>query len=377
MLFRDPLVGVLWAGLVRCPPFFARGRDPSTAPPNYLYTSSAEQHRRSGPSKPAPRPPVLHALLHRKLDPAIPEPKRLEDVVTSTVFGTLLLAGADETLAAWFATASRDPSGETVAGPLRGCWFWPRMVHAEPDVVLALGAHLVVVEAKVRSGRNDLVGDDDETTIDGDDADTAASLLDQIGRQWESLRRAADTPGLPDDLRTAAHNAKACLFYLVDARRLAKATRQIQESRGLLPDGADVRILTWQSLHRILHRAVMSSSWPRWARDLVAYLEYENLAGFVGFTHMDAPAVARAARRLQALALVRGDDLLRWDQIVARKSASPLFNWACPNTRHALWSLLRMETTARGVMHAAGLVLSTPIARGPSPALQHTRGGTS
>ena len=91
----------------------------------------------------------------------------------------------------------------------------------------------------------------------------------------------------------------------------------------------------------------------------------------------NVPAVARAAQRLHALALVRGKDLLRWDQFVARTPASPIFNWACPSTHHALWSLLRKDTTAPGVMHAAALVLATPIARGPSPANQHTRGGIS
>ncbi len=315
---------------------------------------------------------MLHALLHRKLDPAIPEPKRLEDVVTSTVFGTLLLAGATETLIAWLSTAQRDPaSSEPLAGPLHGCWFWPRMAHAEPDVVLALGAHLVVVEAKVRSGRNDLASDDDETTIDSDDADAGASLFDQIGRQWESLRRASDTPGLPDDLRAAAHEARPCLFYLVDARRLAKASRQIQESRSLLPSGADVRILTWQSLHRILHRAAMSGSSPRWSNDLAAYLEYEDLAGFVGFTHIDAPTVARSAQSLHELTLVRGADLMRWDGFRQRLTAtvvSPLFKWSCRDAHQALWSLLRADTDARRLARAAAFVRTVPlVVRPPHP----------
>lgn len=323
---------------------------------------------------------MLHALLHRKLDPAIPEPKRLEDVVTSTVFGTLLLAGAEATLTAWFATASRDPSCEAVAGPLHGCWFWPRMAHAEPDVVLALGAHLIVIEAKVRSGRNDLAVGDGEMTMDDDDADTASNLLDQICRQWESLRRVADTPGLPDELRAAAQSAVPCLFYLVDARGLAKASRQIKESRKLLPSGADVRVLTWQSLHRILHRTVTAGSSPRWASDLVAYLEYESLAGFVGFTPLDAPSVARAARWLHDLTLVRGAELMRWDGLRQRPTgpaASRLFTWSCRNAHRGQWGLLRAKTDVGDLARAATLLRTVPIAGGPSPDPRTTPGSTS
>ena len=32
---------------------------------------------------------MLHAVLHHKLDETTPEPQRLEDAITSTVFGTL------------------------------------------------------------------------------------------------------------------------------------------------------------------------------------------------------------------------------------------------------------------------------------------------
>jgi len=37
---------------------------------------------------------MLHALLHGKLDEAEPMPQRFEDVLTSTVFGTLVFAEA-------------------------------------------------------------------------------------------------------------------------------------------------------------------------------------------------------------------------------------------------------------------------------------------
>jgi hypothetical protein len=336
----------------------------------------AKEHPALGTS----RPPVLHALLHRKLDPAIPEPKRLEDVVTSTVFGTLLLAGADTTLAAWFVTATAGASPEPVTGPLRGCWFWPRMTHAEPDVVLAMGANLIIVEAKVRSGRNDLAAGDVEVNAEDVDAGQGADLLDQIGRQWDSLRCAPETPGLPSDLRAAARGATPCLFYLVDARRLAKASRHIDESRALLPHGADVRILTWQSLHRILHRMVTTGTAPRWASDLAAYLEYENLAGYVGFSHLNISAIASAARGLHELTLVRGAQLIRWQgfcQPLPVAAASALCVWSCRHAHHTRWGMLRTGADAGALRRAGMLLRVVPIAGGPAADHRTTPGGLS
>jgi hypothetical protein len=108
---------------------------------------------------------MLHALLHRKLDPAMAEPQRLEDAVTSSVFGTLVLVEAWDLLARWLG-AEPPGSGQ---GQQVGCWFWPRLAGGvEPDVVLRLGPTLLVVEAKFRSGRNDLVADesDDDRPVD-------------------------------------------------------------------------------------------------------------------------------------------------------------------------------------------------------------------
>ena len=41
---------------------------------------------------------MLHAVLHHKLDETTPEPQRLEDALTSTVFGTLVMTDACDVL---------------------------------------------------------------------------------------------------------------------------------------------------------------------------------------------------------------------------------------------------------------------------------------
>ena len=67
---------------------------------------------------------MLHALLHGKLDAGLSEPHRLEDTLTSSVFGTLVMVGEWELLATWllqdFAAAEPDdvtPSPGTGSGP--------------------------------------------------------------------------------------------------------------------------------------------------------------------------------------------------------------------------------------------------------------------
>jgi hypothetical protein len=106
---------------------------------------------------------MLHAMLHGKLDETVPEPQRLEDALTSTVFGTLIWLEAWDILARWLEISSGSRNGESGE-----CWFWPRMAFAEPYVVLRLGDNLVVVESKYRSGRHDLVAadSDDEDRCD-------------------------------------------------------------------------------------------------------------------------------------------------------------------------------------------------------------------
>lgn len=45
---------------------------------------------------------MLHAELHGKLDDTASGLERREDILTSTVFGTLLVAGATEVLVDWY-----------------------------------------------------------------------------------------------------------------------------------------------------------------------------------------------------------------------------------------------------------------------------------
>ena len=60
---------------------------------------------------------MLHALLRGKLDERVPEPQRIEDALTSTVFGTLLLAGSADMLASWLCESRTLTAVASRSGP--------------------------------------------------------------------------------------------------------------------------------------------------------------------------------------------------------------------------------------------------------------------
>ncbi|MCH8851371.1 MAG: hypothetical protein IID41_01825 [Planctomycetes bacterium] len=216
---------------------------------------------------------MLHALLHHKLDETTPEPQRLEDALTSTVFGTMVMVEAADVLAAWLSRARRiDDSRTPVEGPLNGVWFWPQLALAEPDVIIQLGDRLFVIEAKLQSGKADLQGGMEDP----------GHIADQLQREWVSLgpdyaSRARCDRDLSEAIASCAHT----LVYVVDGRRLRRATREFTESARLLSADADLRLLTWQSLHE--HLARQSSARCRWRDLLSQYLQDRGLHGFDGF----------------------------------------------------------------------------------------------
>jgi len=204
-----------------------------------------------------------------KLDETCPEPQRLEDALTSSVFGTLLWLAAWDVLARWLGIPFEFSPGERKPE----CWFWPRMASAEPDVVLRLGDSLVVVEAKYRSGRHDLVPSDENDADHGD----------QIWRQYDSVTKpVSDRLRYPESLERAIRDCKLIQVFVVDSRRLRSARREWAQSKGRLPAEAVLHLVTWQSLFRILD----SEDWSahRWCSDLRAYLQRTGLDTFSGFS---------------------------------------------------------------------------------------------
>jgi hypothetical protein len=166
---------------------------------------------------------MLHPLLHGKLDPAIAEPQRLEEALTPSVLGTLVLVEAWDLLAVWLGADSTTVDGRQDVE----CWFWPRLAGGvEPDVAVWLGQTLVVVEVKYRSGRHDLALDDpdDERPVDqivrqhravSPLTTAAAGILNPWSTPFVvagSSRRSSLTPGGFDERATSMPSpARSCL----------------------------------------------------------------------------------------------------------------------------------------------------------------------
>lgn len=230
---------------------------------------------------------MLHALLHHKLDESVPVSRRLEDAVTSSVFGTLLLAGAGEQITVWLNTVTCGAqSPQPITGALKAFWFWPRLALAEPDIVLQFDDRIVIVEAKVASDRHDLMMDREV------EAEDWTSVSNQLCRQWLCATASDPGPGCPRDLAAALRALPKTLVFLVDERRLQRARPEFDETLKQLPADADLRLLTWQSLHRDLVRHDSADAGSFWQGALIEYLERAGLAGFVGFRQMPLPTPA-------------------------------------------------------------------------------------
>ena len=199
--------------------------------------------------------------------------ERSEDVLTSAVFGTLLVAGAWDVLATWLRRA--EPVGGAdalVVGPEEphAYWFWPWLHGAEPDVVMRLGDTLVVVEAKFYSSKSG----DDGLAVEG------GRSADQLVREWDACSPAADASRYPPLLRDAMRECSARrLVYLVRRNRAGHEMAQVEAS-ATKAAGASMYLLTWEHLHEVL----AERSGAQWMGDLRQYLEDKKLAAFRGFT---------------------------------------------------------------------------------------------
>ncbi|MBX3248009.1 MAG: hypothetical protein KF901_12585 [Myxococcales bacterium] len=235
---------------------------------------------------------MFHAEIHGKLVPDAPEHERAEDVLTSTVWGTLFLAGAWDLVTAWLRHA-RDEDGHGLdlgSGDGGPQWFrfWPRLQTIEPDLLLRIGSSLLLIEAKYLSGKSG-AGHDEE-----------GALRDQLARQWRSIHPPVEQAALyPGDVRAAIDGTTSrCVVYLVRARAMRKARKELETSRGLLGDDARLYLLTWENLHAELlaraRREDLSNRW--WEADLRALLERRGLQAFQGFQGLWSTKVARAVR---------------------------------------------------------------------------------
>ena len=208
---------------------------------------------------------MLHAELHGKTDELASRRERGEDLLTSTVFGTLFAAGAVTELVAWLRRA-RDHTGagafDVPAAVSLDYWFWPRLREAEPDVLIKVGNLLVIVEAKYFSKKHG----------------SGTAEVDQLSRQWRSCASDVDVRGYPARLGDAIRGCETrALVYLVRRRALAKAREELADSLQH-ESAAAMYVLAWEDLDEVLCAADQG-----WQRDLREFLRGRRLSAFRGF----------------------------------------------------------------------------------------------
>lgn len=206
---------------------------------------------------------MIHAILNGKCSEYTPELQRREDMLTSVCFGMLVHAQRADIVSQWLL-------GKNVGSAEIRAWFWPRIGNVEPDVVVSIGEHVCVIEAKFASGRHDTAVRDDEEVAAGD----------QLFRQVESINRVhrAKLEGIREVDR-ALQRCEPIHIYLVDANRRARADREFLESfsRLVQADQHRLKMCTWQQLWPLIAEPNVA-----WQSDLRAYLELCELRPFQG-----------------------------------------------------------------------------------------------
>ncbi len=287
---------------------------------------------------------MLHAELAGKISPDADDITRREDVLTSTVFGTLFLTNAWPLLMRWMACAQPVGHDSKLAAPEEiaetAYWFWPRLDDAEPDVVIRCGALLLVVEAKYLSGKSG------GSVFEGA---TVIEATDQLVREWRACCPEADIHGYPQDLCEAIKSCDLHLIYLVRRDRWPRELRAVASSAAQI-NGARMHLLTWEDLDDVL-----ASYEVRWARELRAYLHRRAVAAFRGF----ASALREAAtvggwwyRKAPSLRGLRGALTSAHRDEATRLAASPLrFRLAAPSKPWP-WLAARLDRDLVGKLAA-------------------------
>lgn len=254
---------------------------------------------------------MLHAELHGKTDVLASKRERGEDLLTSTVFGTLLIANAVAELAAWLRRARRHGDERALEVPPVDAvdyWFWPRLREAEPDVLIAFGKLLVIVEAKYYAKKHG----------------SGTAEVDQLGRQWRSCDAQVDTRGYPARLGEAIRGCESrVVVYLVLRRNLAKAREEVAESLQHEPQAA-MYVLAWEDLDEVLGSADRG-----WKRDLCEFLVVRRLTAFRSFRRVMS---ARPGRDLARWSL-RGEGAVPWPKAFSPESGPRLAALASKGSR--------------------------------------------
>jgi hypothetical protein len=255
---------------------------------------------------------MIHAALHGKLGCL-----DLEDPLTAAVFGRLKYLPV-QTVSDWFANARPwgTSSKPALAAFLEGAIspnpvFWPQWPDVlrgrgivEPDVVLLSDSGMLVVEAKLDSGKSPSV-----VVIEEHE-----HPADQLARQWKAAGEVC---------RNRVYGALEPVALLYLTAHLSPPTRELDESiAAMRAHGAEPQLfwLSWSALEDPLRERIGQGAEPAAAiaKDVLAYLDEASLLRFKGW-------------RLGQASPVKSAHLWRY----ARRAARPY--WSQLGVKDQLW----------------------------------------
>ena len=241
---------------------------------------------------------MLKALIRSKLSPA---QENMEDILTSNVFGSLEMCGANRLLFD-FLRQAKTLGGKSLFDGATDIMtadysFWPRFQECddaffrEPDVELNIVLNdgrkfKLFIEAKFLSGKSSFDEDSGEVDVEDREADDSMSVSikevqrsnDQLASQWVHLTRAV----------VGTNQNPALIFLTADT---AAPKSAIEESRVSARKVAGKSVpefecywLSWRHLYSILKRDGQFIE-----KDLLSVLDYLELHFFHGFRWPNFP----------------------------------------------------------------------------------------
>lgn len=222
---------------------------------------------------------------------------RLEDLLTSDVFGTFLYSERWDVLSEWLGKASNE-AGERLASVFPGLFplqevamkFWPTSLPREPDVVLTLtgedgNQYGLCVEAKYKSGKSNVTVEATRNGLEDDDESEEPEVPsgDQLLDQWRQLQA-----GRPYGWAPETRANRALLFVTAHACLPHFAFEETFEAGGST-DALQQRLfwLSWQELYVVLKTRAedfeVATGRRRMLGDLHSLLERKRLRPFRGY----------------------------------------------------------------------------------------------
>ncbi|RKG66348.1 hypothetical protein D7V80_20125 [Corallococcus sp. CA054B] len=237
---------------------------------------------------------MLAAELHGKLGDGTNARDRMEDVLTSSVFGLLRCMESPDLLVTWLgeSRSAVDGAGRLVTGAVHSAdiHLWPRLRTRELDVLVLLrgplGLHVIGIECKYASGKSNASVDDT-----GDDEQHTAGSSDQLAYYMDAL--AADAlqsrPYRPEEVR------RRSLLYLTAHAAMPREDLEASWKARREHSAIDLHWLPWRELAPLLPQDSQTHCLPRLLAELRQVLERRGLATFTGWKDT-APQWRRPSR---------------------------------------------------------------------------------